>query len=68
MFPMKDSDMTKYLLQFCYTCPGAADCVSEQMCAACREASVIGEEQDEGWEAVEGEVDETKELLRLYAL
>jgi|GEM_PF-1913409 hypothetical protein len=54
----KDEQLTKYLVQFCYTCDRAHECTNEMETAHCMtmkldEAAYIPE-------------DETRELLRWY--
>ncbi|MCR8659870.1 hypothetical protein [Paenibacillus endoradicis] len=51
---------TKNLLQFCYTCPDAPNCETEEKCRACWTENEL---QDEKLEANLT----TEELLRQYA-
>jgi hypothetical protein len=56
-----ENKVTRNLLQFCYECADAAKCTTENACVECWTAFEIV------CEHLEEEVDETQELLRLYA-
>ncbi|MFC4099316.1 hypothetical protein [Paenibacillus xanthanilyticus] len=56
----KHTDLTRYMLHYCYTCDEAGECDTERKCAACMEKR--NREEDKR-DAVT-----TKDLLTLYAL
>lgn len=55
----KEEQLTKYMIQFCYTCDRAHECTNEEMTAQCMTMK--------GYEAKDTTAqDETHELLRWY--
>ncbi|OZB91219.1 hypothetical protein [Paenibacillus sp. XY044] len=54
-------DLTTFMIHYCYTCPEAYECTTEEKCLAC-------------WKAKQADIEEkletktTEKLLREYAL